>query len=232
LENILKNIIQNEPIINEYPLFKDFCRLKEKGLRKEAFKSLISFIEEVKGWEIKRQLKFVVWLFGWFEVSDDIHLVLVHPLKEQLMKPMLEEWFILDPKDPRPYRWYGLYLNSEDTIKYLKLAIEIGGNKEQQALVKLIGIYFHSLWYSFHHISEDLYLGEVNEDTLIIEIIENLIIEVNSEQYKKEFIEDLLYYKNILSDWVEFKQKTSKGFVNWCKLNGKEYNWVNSYYYD
>jgi hypothetical protein len=232
LENILKNIIQNEHI-NDYRLFKDFCLFKEKGLRKEAFKSLNSFTEEAKKWDVKKQHNFVCWLFGLFEVSVDIHHVLVYPLEENLLKPLLAEWMSLDPKDPRPYRWYGLFLNTDKTVKYLKLAIKTGGSKEQQALLKLIDIYFYSLWYSFHHISEDLYLGDINEDKLLIEKIEKLNKDVESEQHKKDVVEDLLYYKNLINDWVKFKKEQSdEGFVKWCKRNGKEYQWTNSYYYD
>ena len=42
--NVLTNILKNDRL-DVYPLFKKFCSLKEKGLRKESFKSLSSFIE-------------------------------------------------------------------------------------------------------------------------------------------------------------------------------------------
>ena len=50
--------------------------LKEKGLRKESFKSLSSFIDEAKMWDDNAQQNFACWLFALFETSEDIHHVL------------------------------------------------------------------------------------------------------------------------------------------------------------
>lgn len=231
MKNALTNIIQNEHL-NEYPLFEKYCHLKEGGLRKESFKSLNSFIEEAKAWNTKKQQNFALWLFNLFETSENIHHVLVYPLEENLLKPLLEKWMIINPKDPKPYRWYGLFLNTDKKIKYLEIALKLGGTQEQQALLKIIDFYFNSLWYSFHHISEDLYLGDLDEDKHLIEKIENLNTEIKIEQCRIDIYEDLIYYRNLLNDWVEFENVASEGFVKWCANNGKKYDWIDSYYYD
>ncbi len=106
--NILTNILKNDRL-DEYPLFKKFCSLKEKGLRKESFKVLSSFIDEAKTWDNHAQQNFACWLFALLETSDDIHHILVHPLEMDLLKPLLESWMKNNPEDPRPYRWYGEY---------------------------------------------------------------------------------------------------------------------------
>ncbi|WP_309244910.1 hypothetical protein [Bacillus sp. WMMC1349] len=228
---MLINIIESERL-NEYPLFKNFCLLKEKGLRKESFKSLNSFIEEVNKWNTEEQQQFGSWLFGLFEISENIHHVLVHPLEEKILKPLLDDWMISNHNDSRPYRWYGLFLNTEQKADYLKLAIEKGGNSEQKAILELIDLYFYYLWYSFHHISEDLYLGDIEEDKDFIDKIESLNNRMVNEQYKKGIYDDLTYYKNLLNDWIGFKNESSNGFVKWCTDNGKEYEWTKSYYYE
>lgn len=96
--NILTNILKSDRL-DEYPLFQKFCSLKEKGLRKESFKALSSFIDEAKTWDNNAQQKFACWLFALFETSDDIHHVLVHPLEEELLKPLLEGWMKNNPED-------------------------------------------------------------------------------------------------------------------------------------
>lgn len=90
LKDILTNLI-NDKNSATYPLFREFCLFKEKGLRKDAFKSLNLFIKEVKDWEVKKKKEFAHWLFRWFEESEDIHYVLVHPLEEKILKPILED---------------------------------------------------------------------------------------------------------------------------------------------
>jgi hypothetical protein len=85
MENIITNVLKNDSL-DEYPLFKKFCALKEKGLRKESFKALSSFIDETENWGNDKQQNFACWLFALFEVSENIHHLLVHPLEEKLLK--------------------------------------------------------------------------------------------------------------------------------------------------
>lgn len=230
MKNVLKNIIENEHS-NKYILFKEYCLLKDKGLRKESFKVLDSFINELRKLDLTLQQDFADWLFSIFERSEDIHHVLVYPLEEQILKPLLDEWIDLDPQDIRPYKWYGLFLHSENQINYLNKALELGGNKEQLVIIKLIESYFDSLWFSFHHISEDLYLGSLAADKYLINKLEHLAPMVKDEQYKINLLEGIIYYTNLLNDWINLKEEGCEGFVKWCKNKGKVYQWVEHYYY-
>lgn len=229
--DVLTNLIRDKNL-DSYPHFKEFCLLKEQGLRKDAFRSLNLFINEVKGWQTKQKKEFVHRLFILFESSEGIHHVLVHPLEENILKPILEEWMNENPNDPQPYRWYGLFLKSENDVKYLETALRIGGKSEQRVLMAIIDYYLSFLEFSFHHISEDAYLGNISEDQDIVLKIENLSKEIINVENKKYIAENVNYYKNLLSDWITFKNEGTKGFLKWCADNGKEYGWINSYYYE
>ncbi|WP_336183149.1 hypothetical protein [Bacillus sp. 205(2023)] len=210
--NILTNILKSDRL-DEYPKFKKFCSLKEKGLRKESFKPLSSFIDEAKTWDHNVQQNFACWLFALFETSDDIHHTLVHPLEKELLKPLLEIWMKSNPEDPRPYRWYGVFLNAEKRVDYLYNALRLGGSNEQLSLLTLIDINLNALWYSFHHISEDLYLGDIKEDTALITKSLQLNNKVECQQTRHNNSEALDYYQDLLNDWVLFTGKQSKGFI-------------------
>ncbi|MEC1486943.1 hypothetical protein [Bacillus haynesii] len=183
---------------------------QRKRLRKESLKALSSFIDEAKKWDDNAQQNFACWLFALFETSDDIHHVLVHPLEKELLKPLLERWMKSNPEDPRPYRWYGVFLNTENRVDYLNNALRLGGRNEQLSLLTLIDINLNALWYSFHHISEDLYLGHIKEDTALLAKSRQLNNKVECEQTRKNNNEALNYYQELLNDWVTFK-KTIKG---------------------
>jgi len=230
MENILTNVLKSDRL-DDYPLFKNFCVLKEKGLRKESFKSLTLFIGEAKNWDNGKQQDFACWLFTIFEVSDNINNLLVHPLEKDLLEPILEEWIKNNPKEPRPYRWYGLFLNTEKSIDYLNNAIELGGKKEQLSLLELIDINLYTLWYSFHHITEDFYLGNIEEDSLLITKSQQLNDMVACQQTRKTNNDEINFYKELLNDWIIFNKDQKKDFVNWCKNKGKVYPFVNAYYY-
>lgn len=229
--NVLNNILKNDRL-DAYPLFKKFCSLKEKGLRKKSFTALSSFIDEAKKWDDIAQQNFACWLFALFETSDDIHHVLVNPLEKELLQPLLERWMKSDPEDSRPYRWYGVFLNPENRVDYLNNALRLGGGNEQLSLLTLIDINLNALWYSFHHISEDLYLGDIKEDTALLAKSRQLNNKVECEQTRKNNNEALNYYQDLLDDWVMFKKERSKGFVEWCENKGRTYYWVKAYYYE
>ncbi|AME05687.1 hypothetical protein NNG64_11365 [Bacillus siamensis] len=137
--DVLTNILKNDRL-NEYPLFKKFCSLKEKGLRKESFKALSSFIDEAKTLNV--------------------------------------------------------------------------------------------LWYSFHHISKDLYLGDIKEDQALLIKSRQLNNKIECQQTRKSNNKQLNYYQDLLNDRLLFKEEQSKGFVEWCENKGRSYPWVKSYYYE
>ena len=96
----------------------------------------------------------------------------------------------------------------------------------------LIDINLNALWYSFHHISEDLYLGDIKEDTALIIKSLQLNNKVECQQTRNNNNEALNYYQDLLNDWVLFTEKQSKGFIEWCEYKGRNYHWVKSYYYE
>lgn len=222
----------NSGRLNEYPLFKKFCMLKEKGLRRESFKELTLFIEEANQWNDEDQMDFALWLFTLLEDSDDVHFVLVHPLEEHLLKPILSKWIEHFPSDSRPYRWHGLFLQSEESRGHLQKAWELGGSSEQLCLVKLIDFNIDSLWYSTHHLSEDLYLGDVQEDTNTIMETYELNASVQDLQVKQNVKLELQHYKELLKNWTAFTKERKEGFVQWCEEKGKNDPGVKAYYYE
>ncbi|WP_458117413.1 hypothetical protein M1D95_10580 [Bacillus sp. PK3-130] len=154
----------------------------------------------------------------YLQTSDDIHHVLVHPLEEELLKPLLEGWMKSNSEDPRPYRWYGVFLNTEKRVDYLHNALRLGGSNEQLSLLILINFNLVALWYSFHHISEDLYLGDIKENTALITKSLHLNNKVECQQTRNNNNEALNYYQDLLNDWVLF---TKNNLLNGVKIRAE-----------
>lgn len=230
MRNILLNILSDDKSL-KYLSFREFCSLKDKGLRKQSFVVLQTFLNETKQWTTEEQHEFIIWLFELIEVSDNFHHVLVHLLEEQFIKPIFKTWMDSN-NDSRPYRWFGMFLNTEHRLVYLEKAIELGGCSEQNALNKVIDLKFYSLWFSFHHISENTYLGEINEDRQLLKEIQDLMENVQDENIKALIKEDLEYYNNLINDWEEFNIAKHDNFVEWCIERNRNYDWVKSYYYE
>lgn len=230
MRNILLNILSDDKSL-KYLSFREFCSLKDKGLRKQSFVVLQTFLNEAKQWTTEKQHEFIIWLFELIEVSDNFQHVLVHQLEEQFIKPIFKTWMD-NNNDSRPYRWFGMFLNTEYRLVYLQKAIELGGYSEQNALNKVIDLKLYSLWFSFHHISENTYLGEINEDRHLHEEIQDLMANVQDENIKAQIKVDLDYYNNLINDWEEFNIAKHDNFVEWCIERNRNYDWVKSYYYE
>lgn len=232
LGDLLKNIINNKNF-NDYAQFIEYCLLKDNGLRKESFVMLNSFIYEANKWDSYIKQDFANWLFTLLEQHIQINSILdlpheqtnsilVHSLKEKLLKPLLKELMILNPRDVRAYRWYGLFLEPHG-IEYLNSAFHLGGNEEQQVIKKLINLYIKFVDYSVHEVHFDLYLGDLDEDMDSIRQLEYFAPRLKEVQYRKAVSSKIIYYKHLLEDWIQFKKEKSKGFDKWCADRDKKY---------
>lgn len=229
-KTILQAIIQDEGV-NDYPLFRQYCVRKEQGLRKDALNVLQAFIEEMKENDFEVQRIFTAWLFEWIERFEDGHHLLVYPLVNGVIQPVLQEWENVDPLDVRPYRWQGLFVHQGEGMPYLLKALELGGSKEQRVIVQICEIYLSALWYSFHHIHEDLYLSTYEKDQERIQGIENVMMLIQDKRTRTNVQKQAAYYGQLLTDWMAFQQTETRGFMTWCAERKRPYEWVEAFYY-
>ncbi|STO08129.1 hypothetical protein [Exiguobacterium aurantiacum] len=216
----------NDPYMNNYPVFRTFCELKSLVLRKQALAALTPFLKTVETWSFEQRQEFVSWLYTHDESSErsDSYNVFVYSLVTNVLRPTLFEWKQRFLNDPRPHRWLQEY----------EQAFALGGVTEQIAVQALMDKKIHALWFAFHHINEDLYLGEVDEDRGIIMEARQLNQSVLSEEKQVEYEAELSYYSDLLADWVTYTQTESKdeSFLDWCERNERNYPFTESYYYE
>ncbi|WBL30339.1 hypothetical protein [Bacillus safensis] len=229
-KTILQAIIQDEGV-NDYPLFRQYCVRKEQGLRKDALNVLQAFIEEMTENDFEVQREFAAWLFEWIERFEDGHQLLVYPLVNGVIQPVFQTWENVDPLDVRPYRWQGLFVHQGEGLPHLLKALELGGSKEQRVIVQICETYLSALWYSFHHIHEDLYLSTYEKDQERIQGIERVMMLIQDQRTRTNVQKQAVYYDQLLTDWMTFQQTETRGFMKWCAERKKPYEWVESFYY-
>lgn len=229
-KTILQAIIQDEGV-NDYPLFRQYCVRKEQGLRKDALNVLQAFIEEMKENDFEVQREFAAWLFEWIERFEDGHQLLVYPLVNGVIQPVFQTWENVDPMDVRPYRWQGLFVHQGEGLPHLLKALELGGSKEQRVIVQICEVYLSALWYSFHHIHEDLYLSTYEKDQERIQGIESVMMLIQDKRTRTNVQKQAVYYGELLTDWMAFQQTETSGFMKWCAERKKPYEWVEAFYY-
>lgn len=229
-KTILQAIIQDEGV-NDYPLFRQYCVRKEQGLRKDALKVLQAFIEEMKENDFEVQREFAAWLFEWIERFEDGHQLLVYPLVNGMIQPVFQTWENVDPMDVRQYRWQGLFVHQGEGLPHLLKALELGGSKEQRVIIQICEVYLSALWYSFHHIHEDLYLSTYEKDQERIQGIESVVMLIQDKRTRTNVQKQAVYYGQLLTDWMAFQQTETRGFMKWCAERKKPYEWVEAFYY-
>ena len=120
---------------------------KQQGLRNVFLQQMNTFIAEALAWDIQRQRQFTDGLLTACEGENEVQNLLIHPLKERLLKPVLKQWMNDLPEDIRQYRWFGVFFFEEDnSLEYLQTTIDRGGRQEQLAIETVIRFKRPSSW--------------------------------------------------------------------------------------
>ncbi|MDP4147730.1 MAG: hypothetical protein Q8936_25230 [Bacillota bacterium] len=206
----------------KYTSFIKYCEAKKSGLRKEAFKSLKSFLDETDKWSEEEKRNFLIDIFQIIEANDDDEVILPHPLKEFFIK-VLRKWNEECKTDSRPYRWLGMFMGfeiEENSSELLKKAIELGGESEQGAVKKLLVTYISGLDFDTHELPAS-YLGDLEEDIKEFgEIIKTLNM-LKDEELRLKLYEEIKYLQDLILDWNQFLKMNMKDFESWRKEQGK-----------
>lgn len=231
-ENAFNRLASEAQLQEDWELFVLFLQTLLKGLRKQALNYLNEFIEKTSDWSFDKKLNFVIWLCSNSEDYKYSSQLLAYPLLVNLVEPVLNEWASSNPQDSRPYRWRGYFLNKPDfnPRAEFRKAIEVDADDEK-AKVYLANSLLYSLWYSTHHLPY-YYIGVPEEDLAEIENIRILIEQIADKIVRDKLKQDCELYWEWISDWNSFKQEDGTDFVAWCEQRGREYGWVNAYYYD
>lgn len=230
-QNIALSTVAKAALVNpKWKDYADYCIDREKGLRKQAFKKLDTFLKSTQNWTIDQKIEFTKFLFPFFEnVQDADYGPFPQPLSNKLIKPTLEGWCKSEKTDNRPFRWYGKYYRSEE---HLFKAIEINP-EDDLARETILSWWTYNIYYSIHHLP-DGYIGNPIDDLKLAEKIKEQISKLTDPKRKdywtKEFDEDL----KIIENYIDWKNSEHPDLAKWGKENNKTvgYNLTRTYYYE
>jgi hypothetical protein len=88
--------------------FAACCQHRLRGMRREAFEALQSFLDESSSWDGQQCRKFTAWFCDTLEEASSLSRGTVpFPLLGRLIQPALIEW-TSTTTDAAPERWLGL----------------------------------------------------------------------------------------------------------------------------
>jgi hypothetical protein len=212
--------------------FISYCQQLEAGLRKLAFKHLDTFITNAKKWESKDQEEFAITLFNILDTSYEKSEVLTFHLNRFLID-ILNRWIEKDPYDSRPFRWMGLYMYSaitdNDLETLFRKAIEIGGDTEQKAMIRLVSYYINCLEFGTHEFASG-YCGDLSECIEKLPFMVQLIDKIQDENIKGQKIGQMQEQLKLVLDWLKHTQNPADAIRLWEKEQIKELENIILYY--
>ncbi|MEN6449954.1 MAG: hypothetical protein ABFC96_05650 [Thermoguttaceae bacterium] len=212
--------------VSQWQEFAIYCRLREQGLRKEAFVHLQAFLSEATRWEFSKQREFIFWLCAKIEKTCDTGVLYPNPLKTTLFAPFFDEWQRQEPSSDEANALRAQYLVEPNG--YYR-AIEINPHN-QRARIALAENCLYDLWYATHHLPE-FFIGSETEATKTAEEAKSHIGEIEDSDRRESLEMELRQHQQLLHDWIAFKEEGSDDFNAWCLRKGHRYPWVAAYYY-
>lgn len=232
--NTLMEIAEAYSSKEGYEGFAEYCLLREKGLRKQALRTLADFIGRIRllspegKRKIAAELSQLSFMEREFYQLPPHSILLPHPLKSCLVE-VLQQWRADCPAAPEPCRWLG-YL-TEDASWY-EAALQIDPD-DQISLGCLAAACLNDIDFMTHHISESVFLGSERDAADALAKASDLISRLRPEVIKDELNKDLAYYRSLLQAWDDFKSdQAAADFVAWSKHKGLDFNFWTIVYYD
>jgi hypothetical protein len=146
--------------------YVEYLRLRERGLRKDAFDHLDRFITAARSWSFGRRCDLVNWLMHLHHDRPSVPDMIPTPLSRELIVPTLDEWTVLEPTNPVPWRWHGGTDN-------LRRAVALDPN-ERIARAELANRLLYEVGYAVHELPHG-YIGSPFEDTKKLDEVESLL---------------------------------------------------------
>jgi hypothetical protein len=160
--------------------FATYCRLRGKGLRRDAFVALDAFIAEAVLWSLAERVAFALWVGERRRAyGGQAEAVLPVPLFRLLVRPTLEDWSAASPADPWPWVWLARLSTGGSTYHapaepYLREALKRDPGLEP-ARIDLIENLLRDVTYNQHELPWG-YIGDAAEDVAGLDEAEAMMV--------------------------------------------------------
>lgn len=201
----LDNFSKELKIDLNFSLLAEYAKLKEKGLRKQAFSKLNEFIILAHSFDDSKKHRLVQLIcqtkLNWGANSD---LFDSYPLTSKIIVPTLMQWISDEPQNPEPLKWLGLFysLGSDRYLTALEQSLSL--NPEDDVVRKeLISRYLSQLEYSTHHLNENFYIGNPSDDLKLCLTIRSCLKDVQDKNAQTLLSEELEKYSQMIQDTIK-----------------------------
>lgn len=193
--------------------FVQYCRLREQGLRKEAFLHLEAFLQDARQWSFPRRRDFADSLMHLRLNHSRAYDLLPHPLRKGLVEPTLQEWIGVEPNNPVPHRWLG-------TLESLREAVRLDP-REQIARRQLISMIAGFVHYGVHELPW-YYCGSPEEDLAFLDEARLAAQGIADSTEQGRLMQEITDLQSLVSSYKEYKEGSrTTSFEEWACTAGR-----------
>ena len=204
-----------------------YCELREKGLRREAFAELDTFLSSVATWDLATQRAIALTVLTTNRKVPDAHQFLSEPLRRRFIEPVLERWCEDEPENAVPCSELGL-LRRDHALLTRALELDSGNDRVRAGLAAMLLDY---VAYATHHLVEGTFLGSESDAASALAEATDILAGVSDSGGVQSLRYDLEDLRRLLADWQEYQLAPSGSFPEWCHERQREHRWSNIYYY-
>jgi hypothetical protein len=206
----------------------NYCRLREKGLRREALSALERFLAASRSLDCAAARSAVVAILESNARARDVHQFLAQPLVTQFLMPTLRAWIDDEPATCVPVRWLGIL--SPD-IELLDRALSMCP-EDTPVRKMLIERDLSSADYATHHLDETKFLGSVTEVVTALAHARDLIANAPEPEALAHLTSEVHYFDALVADWTAYSKNPIGSFPEWCAKQGRKYEYRVKVYYE
>jgi hypothetical protein len=178
-----------------YQGFAVYCQLREKGLRLNAFETLMRFISEMRAASFAIRRDFVDWHQTFCLLNPKVMDASPKPLEKKLIEPTVTEWIAVSPDDPTALRW------SDNEASMLRAA-QINPN-DKIAVTRLAVAVLNRVDYLTHELPS-AYLGENPKEALAeLHTILTLLNGNGSPAFAEELRSEAARQKDLIENYLD-----------------------------
>ena len=206
--------------------FADYCRLRQQGLRKKSLQSITHLIADAKDWPVLERRRFAHWIFETQYCHPNVYQLIVHPLNQQLLIPTLNEWKERETTNGTPSRLLGL---ATGDLQRFAEALALNPNDDVSRF-RLVVCGLADVDFQCHHLPH-YFIGEPNNAIETLNQAKAMTTGFVDSQIAASLQDEFEELRCKVEDWLAFQREGGDSFNDWCRKNGREYQWMKAYYY-
>lgn len=225
-----EGLIQVAAALDGSPLttpLAEYCRLREKGLRRQAFQAMDAFLTLARQWDAATAREVTQRILELNARTPRAHQFLCQPLLTRFVKPTLENWLIEDDRSQIALRWLGILSGD---FELLRKALDL---KPEDIPVrqKLVNRLLDYPDFVTHHIGESKLCGDLEDAKTELVSARSVVEAAPDPGPFARLLVDVEMFEALLEHWESYIANPAGTFPAWCEEHGYDHKFGKVYYY-